>query len=85
MKLTVVSDPPIQTGTGLNNDFVPTLISNMSLTCSDLCNALQDSCGYDTLHGTQSGTGMLRYWTELPDAGMSMPGASVSMPMPSYV
>jgi hypothetical protein len=34
--------------------------------------------------GTQSGTGMLRYRTEIHDAGMPMPAASTSMPMPSY-
>ncbi len=33
--------------------------------------------------GTQSGTGMLRYRTEIQDAGMPM--ASTSMTMPSYV
>ncbi len=33
---------------------------------------------------TQSGTGMLRYRTEMLDAGIPMPAASVSMPMPSY-
>jgi hypothetical protein len=33
---------------------------------------------------TQSGTGMLRYRTEIQDAGMPMPAASTSMPMPSY-
>jgi hypothetical protein len=33
--------------------------------------------------GTQFGTGMLRYRTERPDAGMLMPAASA--PMPSYV
>ncbi len=33
---------------------------------------------------TQSGTGMLRYRTEIQDAGMLMPAAaSISMPMPS--
>ncbi len=34
--------------------------------------------------GTQSGTVMLRYWTEVHDAGMPMPAASTSMLMPSY-
>jgi hypothetical protein len=34
--------------------------------------------------GTQSGTGMLRYQTEIQDAGMPMPAASTSLPMPSY-
>jgi len=34
--------------------------------------------------GTQSGTGMLRYRTEMQDAGMPKPAASTSMPMPSY-
>jgi hypothetical protein len=34
--------------------------------------------------GTQSGTVMLRYWTEVQDAGMPMPVASTSMLMPSY-
>jgi hypothetical protein len=34
--------------------------------------------------GTHSGTGMLRYRTEIQDAGMPMPAASTSMPMPSY-
>jgi hypothetical protein len=34
--------------------------------------------------GTQSGTGMLRYMTEIHDAGMPMPSESASMPMPSY-
>jgi hypothetical protein len=34
--------------------------------------------------GTQSGTGMLRYRTEIQDAGMPMQVASTSMPMPSY-
>jgi hypothetical protein len=28
---------------------------------------------------------MLWYWTELMNAGMPMPVASASMPMPSYV
>ncbi len=32
--------------------------------------------------GVQSGTGMLLYWTELPDTGMPMELAS--MPMPRY-
>jgi hypothetical protein len=32
----------------------------------------------------QSGTGMLRYWTEKMNAGMPMPAALTSMPMPSY-
>ncbi len=32
-----------------------------------------------------SGTGMLRYRTEMLDAGIPMPAASASMPMPSYV
>jgi hypothetical protein len=32
---------------------------------------------------TQSDTGVLWYWTEIPDAGMSMPAASTSMPMPN--
>jgi hypothetical protein len=35
-------------------------------------------------NGTQSGTGMLPYWTEIQDAGMPMPAALTSMPMPSY-
>ncbi len=35
--------------------------------------------------GTQSGTGKLRYWTEIPDTGMSVPAASNSMLMPSNV
>jgi hypothetical protein len=34
--------------------------------------------------GTQSGAGMIRYRTEIQDAGMPMPAASTSMPMPSY-
>jgi hypothetical protein len=29
----------------------------------------------------QSGTGMIRYWTEKLDAGIPMPAASVSMPI----
>ncbi len=33
---------------------------------------------------TQSGTGMLRYRTEIQDAGMPIPAASTSMPMPCY-
>jgi hypothetical protein len=33
---------------------------------------------------TQSGTGMLRYRTEIQVAGMPMPAALSSMPMPSY-
>ncbi len=33
---------------------------------------------------TQSGTGMLRYRTEIQDARMSMQAASASMPVPSY-
>jgi len=33
---------------------------------------------------TQSGTGMLLYRTEIQDAGMPMPAASASLPMPSY-
>ncbi len=32
---------------------------------------------------TQSGTGMLRYRTEIQDAGMPMPAASASVPMPN--
>ena len=35
-------------------------------------------------NGTQSGTGMLPYWTEIQDAGMPMPAALTSSPMPSY-
>jgi hypothetical protein len=35
-------------------------------------------------NGIQSGTEMLRYRTEMSDAGMPMPVALVSMPMPSY-
>jgi hypothetical protein len=34
--------------------------------------------------GTQSGTGMLPYRTEIQDAGMPMPAALTSMQMPSY-
>jgi hypothetical protein len=34
--------------------------------------------------GFQSGTGMLRFRTEIQVAGMPMPTASTSMPMPSY-
>jgi hypothetical protein len=34
--------------------------------------------------GSQSGTGMLWYRTEIQDAGMLMPAASTLMPMPSY-
>jgi hypothetical protein len=33
---------------------------------------------------TQSDTGMLLYLTEIQDAGMPMPAASASLPMPSY-
>jgi hypothetical protein len=33
---------------------------------------------------TQSSTGMLQYWAKIQDAGMPMPAASTSMPMPSY-
>ncbi len=33
---------------------------------------------------TPSGTGMLRYGIEIQDAGISMPAASASMPIPSY-
>jgi hypothetical protein len=33
---------------------------------------------------TQSGTGKLRYRTEIQDAGMSIQAASASMPVPSY-
>ncbi len=33
--------------------------------------------------GIQSGTGMLRYRTEMSDAGMPMPAALVSMPLPA--
>ncbi len=33
---------------------------------------------------TQSGTEMLRYQTEMIDAGIPMPAASALMPMPSY-
>jgi hypothetical protein len=33
---------------------------------------------------TQSGTRMLRYRTEIQDAGVPMPVASAWMPMPSY-
>jgi hypothetical protein len=36
-------------------------------------------------NGTQSGTGMLPYRTEIQDAGMPMPAALTSSPMPSYV
>jgi hypothetical protein len=32
----------------------------------------------------QSGTGMLRYRTEMLDTGIPMPAASASMPLPSY-
>jgi hypothetical protein len=32
---------------------------------------------------TQSGTGMLRYWTGMLDAGMPIPVTSALMPMPS--
>ncbi len=35
--------------------------------------------------GAQSGTGMSRYRTKKPDAGMPMPAASDSMPISSYV
>jgi hypothetical protein len=31
--------------------------------------------------GTQSRTGMLRYWTEIQDAGVPMLAASILMPM----
>jgi hypothetical protein len=31
-----------------------------------------------------SGIGMLRYRTDIQDAGMPMPAASTSMPMPNY-
>jgi hypothetical protein len=34
---------------------------------------------------THSGTGMLCYRTEIQDAGMPMPAASASIPMPSNV
>jgi hypothetical protein len=34
--------------------------------------------------GTHSRTGMLRYQTEIPDAGMRMKTASTLMSMPSY-
>jgi hypothetical protein len=34
--------------------------------------------------GIQSSTGMLRYRTEIQDAGIPMSAASTSMPMPSY-
>jgi hypothetical protein len=34
--------------------------------------------------GNQSGTGMVRYRTDMSDAGMSMPRASALMPVPSY-
>jgi hypothetical protein len=33
---------------------------------------------------TQPSTGMLRFRTEIQDAGMPMLAASASMPMPSY-
>jgi hypothetical protein len=33
---------------------------------------------------TQSGTGILWYWTEMIDAGIPMPAASALMLMPSY-
>jgi hypothetical protein len=36
------------------------------------------------IKGTQSGIGMLRYRTEIQDAGIPMPAASNSRPMPSY-
>ncbi len=32
----------------------------------------------------QSGTGMIRYRTEIPDAGKRMPAASALMQCPSY-
>jgi hypothetical protein len=32
---------------------------------------------------TQSGIGMLRYWTGMLDAGMPIPATSALMPMPS--
>jgi hypothetical protein len=35
--------------------------------------------------GNQSGFGILRYRTENQDAGVPMPAASTSMPMPSYI
>ncbi len=38
----------------------------------------------DQNNGTQSATRMLRYRTEMSDAGMPMPAASVLMPMPGY-
>ncbi len=52
-----------------------------------LCNFAK--CRNARLSGTgisapQSGTGMLRYRTEMLDAGIPMPAASASMPMPSY-
>jgi hypothetical protein len=34
--------------------------------------------------GIQSGTGMTRYRTEIQDAGIPIPAASTSMPMPSF-
>ncbi len=34
---------------------------------------------------TQSGTFLVRYWTEITDAGMPMPALVSSMPMPNYV
>ncbi len=52
-----------------------------------LCNFVK--CRNAGLSGTgtsvsQSGTGMLRYRSEMLDAGISMLAASASMPMPSY-
>ncbi len=41
------------------------------------------SCRYRN-KGTQSGTKMLRYRNEMLGAGIPMPGALVSLPMPSY-
>ncbi len=38
----------------------------------------------DCLASDQSGTGMIRYRTEIQDVGMPMPPASALMPMPSY-
>ena len=35
--------------------------------------------------GTQSVTGMLRHQTEISDAGMPMPAALASMPMPAML
>ncbi len=56
--------------TELPSVLVP-FLSNAGLSCTEI-------------RVPQSGTGMLRYRTEMLDAGITMPAALASMPMPTY-